>query len=179
MKPDEIRAAGRFFKLLGEPDNHKNDVVAWARVMRDCLNETKYDLQTFAEFLDYAVNTDKYATEYLRIASDPAGSLKKNLSSLTRFFEAYKARKDAMVKREAELNPKPPVLPKMVRTCDPNCTWCHGSGRSNPHRPGGACECNHWFIDGKSVSLYDYDVARGVNFSTTDPKLIETLKEIK
>lgn len=98
----EYKAAVRFWNLIGHPEEFAEAVNPWSLIMRDCIGESEFDLDTFLEFLRWAVKTNPLSAEYLRLARDPAKTLQKNLPTLLRYFNAFQARLSAIAEREAK-----------------------------------------------------------------------------
>jgi hypothetical protein len=108
----EFKAATRFWNLIGRPDEFAGSCLSWSVIMRDCIGESEFDLDTFLEFLRWAVTTNPLSAEYLRLARDPARTLQKNLPTLLRYFNAFQARLKAVAERDAKLKPS-----RSVPTC--------------------------------------------------------------
>ena len=73
----EYLATKKFFNLLGAPEEYLYAVSEWTVIMRDCLGETQFELETFYDFLRWAINKNPISAEYLRNARDPQQRLRK------------------------------------------------------------------------------------------------------
>jgi len=105
----EYLAAKKFFNLLGNPEEHLYAVEDWLTPMRDCMGESQLDLEAFYDFLRWAVKMNSYSAEYLRIASNPMASLKKNLPTLLKRYHAFQAALSAKAERDAIFSKAKPV----------------------------------------------------------------------
>ena len=105
---DSMRAAQRFWNLLDRPPEFNNEESgrAWALIMADCQGEAEMDIDTFLEFIRHCCKTHAYSAEYLRNARDPAVTFKKNLPSLLKRFNSFKAALAAKADRESKLTKK-------------------------------------------------------------------------
>jgi hypothetical protein len=126
--------AQQLFSLLGCPDEFNNFETRdrWSLILRDIQGESKYDDETFAAFLLFALRTDTYSASYLRLAKNPAACLQKHLRECMKGFES------AAIKR-------PSLKPRLVEIClyDPNCPVreCIGGLIRVDLRIVGACKC--------------------------------------
>lgn len=90
-KTPALRAATRFWKLLGCPEEFRRSAADWESRMKPVLEASALDLPEFMEFLDWTLTLNEYSARYLRIAGDPMASLSKTLSNLLRRYKAHKA----------------------------------------------------------------------------------------
>jgi hypothetical protein len=106
-KTPALRAATRFWKLLGCPEEFRCSAADWEPRMKDVLEDSALDLPEFMEFLDWVLTLNEYSARYLRIASNPMASLRKNLPSLLKRYHANKAALAARERSQTKAKPTP------------------------------------------------------------------------
>jgi hypothetical protein len=77
-----------FFRLMGQPVEHREDSAQWITVMRSIMAQYQLDLETMKRFLHWAVQENDYSKKYLAIAGDPMETLRKNMPTLVKRFRA-------------------------------------------------------------------------------------------
>jgi len=107
-KTDEQRAANYFWTLLGRPEEFNDEETGayWALTIRECMGATGLDRVGFKHFLDWVLNMNPRSAEYMRKAKDPAATLKKNLPTLHKFYNAFRAAQAAATNAKKSFSAK-------------------------------------------------------------------------